>query len=65
MTLILQVNEELYDKILLHDSCRYLSEPEAMYSNMVKCLSPGGILLIVHRPGNLSTLPVFKDAQAR
>ena len=59
------VKDGLFDKILLHDGCRYLTEPATLFSDMATCLAPGGIMLIVHRPAHLSTLPVFKDAQQR
>ena len=59
------VKDGLFDKILLHDGCRYLTQPATLFSDMARCLAPGGILLIVHRPAHLSTLPFFKDAQQR
>ncbi|XP_076437987.1 uncharacterized protein LOC143277132 [Babylonia areolata] len=54
-----------FDKILLHDVCRYLREPAQLYQDLVQCLTPGGILLVLHRPALLSTLPVFKGAHNR
>lgn len=59
------MKDGLFDKILLHDGCRYLTQPATLFSDMARCLAPGGILLIVHRPAHLSTLPFFKDAQQR
>ncbi|XP_076456482.1 uncharacterized protein LOC143290834 [Babylonia areolata] len=54
-----------FNKILVHDACRDLSQPRPFYANLVRCLAPGGILLLLHRPGGLCTLPVFKEAQNR
>ncbi|KAK7485623.1 hypothetical protein BaRGS_00023072 [Batillaria attramentaria] len=56
---------ETFDKVLLHDACRYLTQPAELYANITRCLSPGGTLLIVHRPAHLTTLPFFRDAQHR
>lgn len=56
---------ETFEKVLLHDACRYLTQPAELYNNIAKCLSPGGTLLIVHRPAHLITLPFFRDAQHR
>ncbi|KAK7091833.1 uncharacterized protein [Littorina saxatilis] len=56
----------LFDKILVHDGVRYLTaKPSAVYCDMVKCLAPGGMLLVIHRPADLTTLPFFRDAQQR
>ncbi|KAL8572472.1 hypothetical protein ACOMHN_005618 [Nucella lapillus] len=57
--------EGWFDKILLHEGCRQLTQPTQLYSDMVQCLSPGGTLLLLHRPALLSTLPVFKNAYTR
>lgn len=57
--------KQCFDRILLYESCRYLTEPADVFRNMAKCLVPGGVLLIVHRPAHLSTLPIFRDAQQR
>ncbi|KAL8578855.1 hypothetical protein ACOMHN_022148 [Nucella lapillus] len=58
-------NPVKFDKILVHDVCRNLSQPTVFYANLMECLKPGGILLLLHRPGCLSTLPVFKSAKNR
>jgi hypothetical protein len=31
----------------------------------MECLAPGGKLVIIHRPSNLNTLPLFGDARER
>ena len=54
-----------YDKILVKDCVRYLADPRETYANMVASLAPGGKLLLIHRPGQLSTLPYFSDAKQR
>ncbi|XP_012945793.1 uncharacterized protein LOC106013757 [Aplysia californica] len=54
-----------YDKILVKDCVRYLAEPRTTYANMVASLAPGGKMLLIHRPGQLSTLPYFSDARQR
>lgn len=56
---------ETFQKVLLHDACRYLTHPAELYKNIACSLAPGGTLLIVHRPAHLSTLPFFRDAQHR
>ncbi|XP_025089530.1 uncharacterized protein LOC112561331 isoform X2 [Pomacea canaliculata] len=57
--------ESVLDKVLLYDSCRYLTNPAVLYTNIASCLAPGGILLIVLRPAHLSTLPFSKSAHQR
>ncbi|GFO37401.1 methyltransferase type 11 [Plakobranchus ocellatus] len=54
-----------YDRILVDDCVRYLAEPRVTYKNMVSSLAPNGRLLLIHRPGDLSTLPYFSDARQR
>ncbi|CAL1530317.1 unnamed protein product [Lymnaea stagnalis] len=54
-----------YDRILVEDCVRYLAEPQATYKNMTASLTPDGKILIIHRPGELSTLPIFNDAKLR
>ncbi|KAK3784166.1 hypothetical protein RRG08_030956 [Elysia crispata] len=54
-----------YDRILVDDCVRYLAEPRVTYKNMVASLAPQGRLLLIHRPGDLSTLPYFSDARQR
>uniref|UniRef100_A0A0B6Z4B3 Uncharacterized protein n=1 Tax=Arion vulgaris TaxID=1028688 RepID=A0A0B6Z4B3_9EUPU len=54
-----------YDKILVNDCVRYLEEPVTAYRNMIASLAPGGKLLIIHRTGELNTLPYFRDACQR
>lgn len=54
-----------FDKILLKDAIRYFDNPKDTYMNIMDCLSPGGQLLIVHRPSNLNTLPIFGNAKER
>lgn len=57
--------KRILEKVLLHDACRYLTHPTDMYADIANCLKPDGILLIVHRPAELNTLPIFKNAQQR
>jgi len=54
-----------YDKILVKDCVRYLADPRTTYAKMAASLAPGGKLLVIHRPGQLSTLPYFTDARQR
>ncbi|XP_059176182.1 uncharacterized protein LOC131955895 [Physella acuta] len=56
---------EKFDRILLNDCVRYLEEPRTMYQNMLKCLTPNGRILLIHRPAELTTLPYFTDAKHR
>ncbi|CAC5404721.1 unnamed protein product [Mytilus coruscus] len=55
----------VFDKIMLKDAIRYFENPKETYANIMGCLAPGGQLLIVHRPSNLNTLPLFGDAKER
>ena len=58
-------NRIKFDKIILKDAIRFFANPLEVYENIMKCLSKNGKLLIIHRPTNLNTLPVFKDAKQR
>ncbi|ELU15659.1 hypothetical protein CAPTEDRAFT_187136 [Capitella teleta] len=55
----------VFDKILMHDAMNYFDEHRNTFQNIKKCLAPGGKVLIIHRPGEMMTLPIFKDAQQR
>ncbi|XP_071113139.1 uncharacterized protein [Haliotis cracherodii] len=55
----------LFTKVILADVVRYFTIPHHVYENILKCLAPGGKILITHRAGSLSTLPYFKDALDR
>lgn len=58
-------NRQQFDKIIIKDALRYFENPIEMYTNIMKCLSKTGKLLIVHRPGSINTLPVFRNAKQR
>ncbi|XP_069106157.1 uncharacterized protein [Argopecten irradians] len=58
-------NKPQFDKVIIIDAIRYFENPIDVFENIMKCLSKQGKLLIIHRPGNITTLPVFKDAQQR
>lgn len=55
----------VFDKILLKDAIRFFENPKETYTNIMECLAPGGKLVIIHRPSNLNTLPLFGDARER
>lgn len=55
----------LFDKIILKDGVRYLQNPKECYEYVMKCVDKSGKLLIIHRPGNLNSLPIFQDAKER
>lgn len=55
----------VHDKILMHDAMNYFDEHRLTFKNIKKCLAPGGKVLIIHRPGQMMTLPIFKEAQQR
>ena len=57
--------QTIFDKVILKEVVRYFTNPEQLYQNVLKCLSPTGKLLIIHRAGSLTTLPYFKDAKQR
>ncbi|BFZ21162.1 hypothetical protein BsWGS_24201 [Bradybaena similaris] len=54
-----------YNKILVNDCVRYLEQPRTAYKNIIASLASGGRLLIIHRTGDLNTLPYFSDALQR
>lgn len=56
---------QIFDKIILKDALRYFENPVEMYTNMIKCLSTHGRILIVHRPSSINTLPIFQNAKQR
>ena len=56
---------QLFDKVILKDALRYFEDPVEMYSNIMKCLSKHGKMLIIHRPSSINTLPIFHDARQR
>ena len=58
-------NRIKFNKIILKDAIRFFENPIEIYENMMKCLAKNGILLIIHRPSNLNTLPVSKDTKQR
>lgn len=58
-------NRQQFDKIIIKDALRYLQNPIEMYTNIMKCLSTSGKLLIIHRASSINTLPVFKNALQR
>lgn len=55
----------VFDRVLLNDACRYLTQPAALFRDVARCLAPGGIVLVLHRAAGLSTLPIFADARQR
>ena len=54
-----------FDKVLLMDAIRYFENPAELYGNIMKCLTKNGRMMIIHRPANITTLPMFKDAKDR
>ncbi|KAL3891517.1 hypothetical protein ACJMK2_003778 [Sinanodonta woodiana] len=56
---------QIFDKIILKDAIRYFQNPTELYENMMKCMSKDSRLLIVHRPSNVNTLPIFNNAKQR
>jgi len=58
-------NKTQFDKVILIDAIRYFETPIETYENIMRCLSKNGKMLIVHRPVNITTLPMFRDAQQR
>lgn len=58
-------DREIFDKILMHDAMNFFDEHRNTFQNIKKCLAPGGRVLIIHRPGPMNTLPIFKEAQER
>ena len=56
-------NKINFDKIILKDVIRFFENPLEVYENIMKCLSKNGRLLIIYRPTNLNTLPVFEEAR--
>lgn len=58
-------NKMKFDKIVLKDAIRYFENAKETYMNIMGCLAPGGQLLIIHRPSNLNTLPIFDNAKER
>ncbi|KAK3088051.1 hypothetical protein FSP39_013993 [Pinctada imbricata] len=58
-------NKPVFDKVIIKDAIRYFEKPKECYANIMNCIDKFGKLLIIHRPGNLNTLPVFTDAKQR
>ncbi|KAH9496216.1 hypothetical protein Btru_010516 [Bulinus truncatus] len=58
-------SEAKYDKILIKDCVRYLADPQTTYRNMAASLAPHGKIVIIHRSGDLNSLPYFQDAKQR
>lgn len=56
---------QMFDKIVIKDALRYFENPIEMYTNIMKCLSRSGKMLIVHRPSSINTLPIFQNAKQR
>lgn len=57
--------QPIFDKVILKDAIRYFQNPRETYTNIMKCVSGYGKMLVMHRPSNLNTLPVFHDAKQR
>ena len=55
----------VFDKVIIKDAIRYFENQKECYENIMNCMEKCGKLLIIHRPGNLNTLPVFSDAKQR
>lgn len=60
-----ETDKSQFDKVIIIDAIRYFENPIDVFENIMKCISKNGKLLIIHRPGNITTLPVFKDAKQR
>ncbi|KAL4218265.1 hypothetical protein ACF0H5_023001 [Mactra antiquata] len=58
-------NRQQFDKIIIKDAIRYFENPIEMYTNIMKCLTKSGKLLIIHRASTINTLPVFENAKQR
>ncbi|PIK36487.1 hypothetical protein BSL78_26686 [Apostichopus japonicus] len=54
-----------FDKILLKDSVEHFTNPSQTFSHILRTLAPLGRLLIIHRPGPMSTLPMFTEANKK
>lgn len=54
-----------FDKILLKDSVEHFTNPSLTFVQIMKTLSKHGRILIIHRPGPMSTLPFFSEATRR
>ena len=55
----------MFERVLLMESVHYLVDARQTYQHILKTLSECGRILIVHRPGPLTTLPYFRDAKER
>lgn len=55
----------IFDKVILKDAVSYVENSIETYRNILGSCGPDGKLLIIHRAGNLNTLPLFRDAKQR
>ncbi|KAK2158232.1 hypothetical protein LSH36_174g03055 [Paralvinella palmiformis] len=55
----------IFDKILFKDVVPYLDDPRRTYQDALGLLSEFGKLVIVQRPADMLTLPVFAEAKER
>ena len=58
-------NMPLFDRVLLKDSVQYFTNPKEVYKNVMKTVSEFGKMMIIQRPHNVNTLPIFTDAKRR
>ena len=63
--LIKDHKEAPFDKIILKDSVEHFTNLAETFSHIMRTLSETGKMLIIHRPGPMSTLPVFSEATRR
>ena len=52
-----------FDRVLLKDAIDYFTDSKETYNNIMKTLKASGKLLIIQRPANMNTLPLFHDAR--
>ncbi|KAJ8021122.1 hypothetical protein HOLleu_40902 [Holothuria leucospilota] len=58
-------DEAPFDKILLKDSVEHFTNPAETFVHIIRTMAPMGRLLIIHRPGPMSTLPMFTEAHKK
>ena len=58
-------NPATFDKIILKDAIQFFDEPQKCYENMMRSLAEFGKILVIHRPAQMNTLPLFTDAKDR
>jgi len=57
--------EPPFDKMILKDSVEHFTNLAETFSHIMRTLTQNGKVLIIHRPGPMSTLPFFSEASRR